>query len=101
MAKKRYLTMARFQVIISLSVQAILLWYLTKEVFAKELKPSGKFITLRLVLVAFMFFLAQAESQSIQKTRFLVNAGKVGKFMRVTNVLRQSMAYMTLGTALW
>ena len=101
LAKSRYLRMARFQVVLSITVQAILLLFLTGEVFKKELKPSGRFMTLRLVLVCFMFFLAQAESQSILKTKFLVQAQKIGSFGRFANILRQIMAYITLGTALW
>jgi hypothetical protein len=100
-AKWRFMWKARVNVLVSLAVQFILLWYLIPEVFSQELTPSGRFISLRLVLVWFMFYLSQAEQMSIQKTKFLVQAECVGDFMRFTNFLRQVMAYMTLGTALW
>lgn len=79
----------------------IMMKYMVPEVFAKEIKPSGSFMTLRFVLVVFLSYLFDYEQSSIRKTKLFVMAKKVGSFMKFTNLLREALSYCVLGTALW
>jgi hypothetical protein len=48
-----------------------------------------------------MVYLFDAEATSIRKTRQLANAGKVGCVLKYCNLLREILALLTMGTALW
>lgn len=85
----------------ALIMQIVMIWNLGKEVFEKEITPSGSFMTLRFVLVVFLAYLFDAEQSSIRKTKLFVLAKKVGAFMQLTNILREGLSYCLLGTALW
>tara|TARA_B110000285_G_C14970317_1_gene536226 strand:+ start:235 stop:384 length:150 start_codon:yes stop_codon:yes gene_type:complete len=49
-----------------------MIWNLGREVFAKEIKPSGAFMTLRFGLTVFLAYLFDAEQTSIRKTKLFV-----------------------------
>ena len=78
-----------------------MIWNLGKEVFEKEIKPSGKFMTLRFVLVVLLAYMFDTEQSSIRKTKLFVLAGKVKGALKFTNILREALSYCLLGTALW
>ena len=99
--RKKFYIDSMTKVVLSLMMQIILLYYLGFEVFQKELTPSGKFMTLRIILVMFMVYLFDAEATSIGKTKLFVNSKKVSGFTKYMNILRETLAYATIGTAMW
>jgi len=56
---------------------------------------------LRFVLVIFMIYLFDAEKTSINKTKLVASAGHVGGVLKNCNILREALAYLTIGIAMW
>ena len=73
--------MSKKIVLLSIIIQAILVYLLAMEVFVKEIFPSAKYLPLRIVLLIFMNFLFNAEQTSITKTNQFISLGKIGYFL--------------------
>lgn len=84
--------MSKAIVLLSIIIQAILVYHLANEVFKQALLPSYndeiQFLPLRVVLLAFIYFLFNAEQTSINKTNQLISVGKIGYFLNFMNFFR-------------